>query len=167
MLTDLPKWIDPKLLASQNQRLQGKVALAELSRVHDRLQEYKLGEVTIDWLFSLDEKRRPTIQGQLQTELIIQCQRCLQPISWSLDVPTGLIFLQYEPTFAEEFPSGFEAVQLEEIPLSLLALIEDEIILALPIVATHDTCHTNDYQMTADFTYRNNPFQQSLSTLRK
>ena len=89
------------------------------------------------------------IEGHVEGELQIVCQRCLGamplPINsdWQLAVVTG--FQQ-----AEQLPEEYDPLLVEEDTIVLRDLIEDELILAVPSAARHepDQCATQitDYQ---------------------
>jgi uncharacterized protein len=77
---------------------------------------------------------------QAQTALSLCCQRCLQPMTVELDVRSAFLFVQGEE-LAEQLDEHCEDNVLAITPsLDLLTLIEDELILALPLVPRHDVC---------------------------
>ena len=144
MLTGLPEFVAPIQLAKQHQILKGNIPLEKMTRIHSSLNEVK-GEVHFDWQFSMDDEQHPIVNGTLQTKLPMICQRCLQPMLYSLDVEIALLI-----TFAEEedVPLGYEMLILtNHQPISLIQLVEDELVLALPIVPKHDTCPYNEYAL--------------------
>jgi uncharacterized protein len=158
MLKDLPTWIDPKCLAVARENLNGHIAFAQMERLRHSLCDVQ-GDAHIDWLFATDNKQRPTIFGRVQAQLPMLCQRCLQPMYWAIDKRVALVVLTHEPTENDELPTGYEAITLTSTPVSLKSLIEDELILALPITAAHQACPSNEYKLPAeDLTFRNNPF---------
>ena len=161
MFKELPAFIDPKRLASQGTNLKGVVALAQMSRLADMLCGIAQGEAQIDWLFALDDKLRTTINGRLQTQMTLLCQRCLQPMLYPVDVQVALI-VQTEEQDDDEL-IGYEPIILNSTQVSLVKLIEDELILAIPIIAKHTICPSNDYQLDENISennkIRNNPFQ--------
>jgi len=161
MLEDLPTLIDPKHLAFQGYHLKGSVALEQMSRMTDVLCEVA-GNVVIDWLFTTDEQQRPIIQGYIQTQLSLQCQRCLQPMLWPIHAKVALMVLKEGQT-EDDLPLGYETLTLTNTPISLPTLIEDELILALPIVVKHMVCSSNEYQLNKSqlekSRLKNNPFQ--------
>jgi len=144
MLKDLPTLIEPKQLALETRHLKGKIALAQI------------------WLFAQDEKGRPTIQGDMQAPLSVLCQRCLQPMRWVCNTKVALIILTDEQIENEKLPVGYEAITLTSTQVSLIRLVEDELILALPIVTMHKKCPSNEFQLAESLlennTYKNNPF---------
>lgn len=80
------------------------------------------------------------LELQARTALQLTCQRCLQPMTVPLAVRSGLRFVRGE-TQAEALDEDSDDDVLALMPsLDLLALIEDELILALPLVPRHEVC---------------------------
>jgi uncharacterized protein len=150
MLNDLPTFIDPAQLAHHHSRLKGHVTLAQMTRVHGSLSDIQ-GDVFIDWQFDMDRKYRITINGQIQTQLIMLCMRCMQPMPWTIDAKTTLILLN-DGQSPDEIPDDYESISLTTTPTSLISLIEDELILALPLVARHTVCPSNEYLFSESIT---------------
>ena len=163
MSEELPTLIDPQYLALQGSRLQGKISLARLVRLHDSLS--KIGQndaVYIDWLFANDAQNRPTINGYTQIQLPLVCQRCLQTMLLPLKTEIALLFLTNNVK-ENDLPNDYEVFTLASVPISLITLVEDELILALPIVTVHEKCSLNEHLLPNDFALnytvqKNNPF---------
>ena len=167
MLNDLPTFIDPSQLAHSHHRLTGQVALAQMTRIHDRLSDIQ-GDVLIDWQFGIDDKHRTKIDGYIKTQFIMLCMRCMQPMSWTIDAKTALILLK-DGQSSDDIPDDYEGISLTITPISLTSLIEDELILALPLVARHTVCPSNEYVLSENVTEPltpSNPFH-ILSELKK
>ena len=80
------------------------------------------------------------LQLHASTVMQLTCQRCLQPMTVPLEVQPRLRFVQGE-TQAEALDEHSDEDVLALTPaLDLLALIEDELILALPLVPCHEVC---------------------------
>lgn len=75
-----------------------------------------------------------------QTEVWLTCQRCLQPFEQALSVDTRVRFVRDEAQ-AETLDAELEDDVLA-LPrwLDMRALIEDELLLALPLVPRHEHC---------------------------
>ncbi|EDN67673.1 conserved hypothetical protein [Beggiatoa sp. PS] len=146
MLKELPTFIDPKHLALISSHLTGGVALEQMSRLHDLLCEVT-GKVYIDWLFGLDDKQRPIIKGEMKAQVSALCQRCLQPMLIPINTKTALVIFFSEPRQDEQLLPNYESIILTKTPVSLITLVEDEVILALPQIAKHDKCPSNEYQL--------------------
>jgi len=71
---------------------------------------------------------------------MFECQRCLQPVALPLDVRRRVRFVAGEET-AARLDEELDDDVLALVPrLDLPALIEDELLLALPLVPRHDEC---------------------------
>lgn len=80
-----------------------------------------------------------TLEGEADVPL--QCQRCLQPLTETLGFERRFRFVATEELAAElDEDSDDEDVLALPARLDLRALLEDELILALPIVPRHDEC---------------------------
>jgi len=167
MTKDLPIFVDPIALAEKSVVLQGFIPLKSMSRLAESLS-HNAGQAYIDWTFSLDDQQRLLIQGTVQAELSMECQRCLETLSLALNIAVALMTLHPHQTEAELLPN-FEVLNLDSVPLLLSALVEDELILALPLVAMHEKCSPPLYAMSQESDFieeRHNPFQ-ILSKLKK
>ena len=73
----------------------------------------------------------------MEAELELRCERCLEPVKQHIesDFRFGLIASEDE---ADLLPREFEPLLVSESEQSLLELVEDELLLSLPIVARHD-----------------------------
>jgi len=76
----------------------------------------------------------------VKTEVRLECQRCLQPMTQPLRIDRRFFFVPGEAA-AEALDADSEDDVLALTPaLDLQALVEDELLLALPIVPRHDVC---------------------------
>lgn len=75
-----------------------------------------------------------------QTEVSLQCQRCLMPLRQALDVHRSFLFVT-DAAEAERLDEDSEDdVLVLARNLDLAELVEDELILAMPLVPRHETC---------------------------
>ena len=79
----------------------------------------------------------PCLDGHVQAELELRCERCLDPVKQHIesDFRFGLIDSEDE---AGLLPKEFEPLLVSDGEQSLLQLVEDELLLSLPIVAKHE-----------------------------
>lgn len=100
-------------------------------------------EVTLQFL--RDEARRPVVKGHIEASLRVMCQRCMRPMDLDLRLNVSLGIVQSEEQ-AERLPEEMDPLLVDEEPVWIADLIEDELILGLPVVATHPAdspdCHT-------------------------
>jgi uncharacterized protein len=131
-------------------RLQGAWILAELPRLQACGQPegaaHDFAPVPVSWAAAGEV--RPARGGgeemwlDLQAEacIALQCQRCLQPMQQALKVHRWIRFVRDEAE-AERLDEELEDDVLALTSrLNLRDLVEDELILALPLVPRHDAC---------------------------
>ena len=139
----LPSTIRPLKLARQQGKLKGYLPLQQLpALVADCVDDQ--GRVEAD--LQLDMQRRwPVMTGKARATLKMTCQRCLEPVEIAISTDIALGFVQSEEALAE-LPEHLEPFLLEEEEVPLADLLEQEMILALPIVAYHAECEPASYQ---------------------
>lgn len=140
-----PRRCDLRTLARLGQQLQGETTLPELPRLAASVEAAGQA-LPVAWQ-ARGEERTP-LGGEPQTWLHLQanaevqliCQRCLQPMPVPLQVQRSFLFVRDEAT-AEQLDEEMEDdVLVLPRQLDLLELLEDELILALPIVPRHERC---------------------------
>jgi uncharacterized protein len=82
------------------------------------------------------------IRLQLQARATVwqTCQRCLEPVAETLDIDRSLRFVAGEDEAARLDEDSEEDVLALTRTLDLVSLVEDELILALPLVPRHEAC---------------------------
>lgn len=141
MSKGLPELVFPLQLARSGRSLQGRIPVARMERLAESLYS-AVGEMAIELRFRRGDKGCLCVEGLIQGELRLVCQRCLESLPWlaHCEVRLGLI---PTATAQESLEPGYEPlVAHEDGPLPLTPLIEDELILALPIAPMHpeDQC---------------------------
>lgn len=133
----LPDRIDPWQLAAENGRLDGELRLAALPRLA-ALLEHADGTVSVALAAGVDEQGLRFVEGSLQTEVELICQRCLGPLRLPLRVAVSLALIraESEPEFAR-LPSQREPLLAAGADLAVADLVEDELLLALPQIPRH------------------------------
>ena len=121
-------------LARHAMTLQGKVPLSELRHVAETTLHSE-GWVTFYFSFALDHDGRMAIEGSLDVVLSLQCQRCCQPMELTLQVSPRLVAVSEEE--ADHLDEDTEALVLSGEPLQLGHLIEEEILLHMPLIPRH------------------------------
>lgn len=164
MSEELPHSIDPLRLAHQHRLIHGKFPLAAMTRVCESLCATE-GDVLFELMFSLDESHRPMIRGWIKTALPMICQRCLQPMRWEIDASVALMILSDEAD-EENLPDDVDALTLHTTTIPLQELVENELILAIPLVPKHEVCPRNDYTLVENEAHDPNPFAV-LKNLKK
>ena len=131
---------DPFRFAAEGRSLAGEVAVVRLGRLGDVLTD-DAGMVTYRIDGRLDAERRPQLRVTAQGVLNLRCQRCLGAIAWPLDLDVVLQPVRAgQPIPDEELESDeFDAIEVGD-GLDVVGMVEDEILLALPIAPRHENC---------------------------
>ncbi len=110
------------------------------------------------------EGRIAVAEVSVAAEVTLLCQRCLAPLSWPL-ASTGRAALVASAAEADQVPETLESVLAPEYRISIRDLVEEELLLALPLVPRHENAECAGARpATAEDTHR--PFGQ-LSELFK
>ncbi len=148
MLRELPLTVDAHKLAKQGTNLSGVLRLANLLRIADLL-ENKSGQLMIDLRFEISHDHLHYVHGQISGDIEIQCQRCMEAMSIVVD-NQFVLGLMDNPEIAKRLPENIEPIYLDQGELDISGMIEDELILALPLIAMHDLdeCAARDHMQS-------------------
>jgi uncharacterized protein len=91
--------------------------------------------VTIKLQFAKLDKR-PTIHGEMQAEVELVCQRCMQNMRYPLQEAFDLMLIETEAEMAA-VPETHEPWIANALHLNVLELVEEQLLLALPLIAKH------------------------------
>jgi uncharacterized protein len=133
----LPILIDPVYLVGRQSELKGQLPLSDFSRLLESLVVSQ-GSVEINIAFSKEGDVK-AIVGHIKTELFVQCQACLKPISLLIDKDFRLGIVRSDEQ-AGRLPALYEPLLYDSEQIVLSELIEDELILAVPDIPTHGNC---------------------------
>jgi uncharacterized protein len=133
---NLPEKINPYRFAEARNQLHGVLHVKDMSRLRQSLADDS-GEIKIDLQFGVDEQGISFLRGQLETQLTLQCQRCMETFVYEIvgNFLSGIVKSEEE---AKELPEIYEPVIAAEGELVIQDMIEDELIVSLPIVPRHD-----------------------------
>lgn len=159
----IPPHVDPRKLADRGVTLKGESQLAEFARLSDALADSQ-GTVSTELVFERDERGAVVIRSALDVEVKMICQRCLELVALPIHSECDYAVVK-EGANTQSVPKGYDVLEVGEEPLDLLGLIEDELLLALPIVPTHapEDCHQpsgliDEPEPSEDEVTRSNPF---------
>jgi len=161
----LPRQINALQFAQQGKELSGSLPLKSMMRLIPSLLDDS-GKVAFNLRFGIDEEGIRYIRGRLTTRLQLLCQRCLKPMEYDIndELVLGIILSHAQ---AQTLPKHYEPLLVTGEPQELLPLIEDELIVRLPIVAMHENeeCKLKTLQTKIKADNGNNPFTK-LSQLK-
>jgi uncharacterized protein len=145
----LPVHIDPMRFAETGRELKGRIALSEMERFSAALLDSS-GTAEAEFQFGIDHEGIHYMRGHIRTEVTVECQRCLQ--SLPLQLEAELLLAIVSENDERELPSNYEPLVAGKEPIFLRDIIEDELILSLPIVPKHaeGQCPTDMNKMAED-----------------
>lgn len=120
--------------------LEREVPVSDLPRLHDLLAEIS-GGVSYRVEGVKGERGQAQLRLQVWGRLPLSCQRCLRAIDFDLEVDS---LLQLVPEGVELSQEELEDDTRDFLPvdgdLNIVELVEDEILLALPVAPRHEKC---------------------------
>ena len=166
----LPQLIDPRKFADQGIQIDGETSIGNLPR----LAEYRDSNhemVTVSLQFGRDEDDRRRITGTVNASLAMPCQRCLEPVTYQIEAHVDLVMVWDEEQM-KALPEHLDPMMVSEEKMPLADLLEEEVLLAMPLVALHETCPTRLVEEQAEpesdsAEKRDNPFAVLAQLKRK
>ncbi len=136
----LPLTLDPVRAAQKYLDYQSVYTPELVERVADSVVSVD-SDVECIMSFAVDSQRLAVLQGTADVQVTLCCQRCNQPFPHAVHVSYCFSPVSNDEQ-AEALPEAYEPVDIDDFgEIDLLAVIEDEIILALPVVPVHDSEH--------------------------
>jgi uncharacterized protein len=137
--TTLPQYIDAQKWADREAAIDQVFPLAAFTRVCESTTHDK-GDVHVNVRMHRDAQNLIVLDGALTTRVSLTCQRCLEPVEADINASVEL-WLMRDETAAEQLPDEADyLLQDEEGRVALADVLEDELMLALPLVAAHEHC---------------------------
>ncbi len=138
MLTEpLPTTLDVRKAAVRGATVSGCVAVSKLDRLRPILASDN-ARVDAHFAFSRDEENRSVIALSLSAKVEVICQRCLQSMPIEISGENRLAIIGDDEQ-ARQLPARLEPLLVEGELCDLWTVVEDELMLNLPIVSYHET----------------------------
>ena len=134
MLNRLPEFIEPLNLADKRGSLKGQLPISSLKRLSELLYSDE-GFVTVSLFFNR-QGRLPIIAGTIEAELQLKCQNCLEALTWSVNHSVNLAIVSSIDQ-VNRLSEDFDPLLLEQESMLVKDLVEDEILLSLPVYPKH------------------------------
>ena len=133
LMSALPEVVDAWRMVNARRIFEGRLPLAAMSRLGDYLVDSE-GDADFRIEFGRDEFGVAFVEVRAQAALPLVCQRTLDRFSLTVGVEQRMGLIRDERDEAG-LPPGYEPVLLpEDGRLNPAELIEDELILAVPVV---------------------------------
>lgn len=148
MTQPLPNLVNSRALIERRADVTGRCAVAKMERLRSFLGNEQ-GDVEVTLAFGKSAEGRPVVTGSILGEVVLQCQRCLALMPWHVNAGVALALVESEDE-AKQIGESYDPRIVLEGKLSVHELVEDELILAMPLVARHpDGLCRSAYEMTA------------------
>lgn len=141
-----PQRLNLVVLARSGEHLSGQTALAELARLAADVPPQAPQVPAVSWQARAQFRAQPGGSDQLwlhlqaQAQVPLMCQRCLAPVVEPLEVDRWFRFVDTEAQAEAEDDEAEEDLLVMEPQFDLLSLLEDELLMSLPLVPMHERC---------------------------
>lgn len=157
MATPLHQYVSPPDLAERRQVIEYKGSIGEFERLAEiaatdlgeeqaapAAETWQAAPVAIRLQFAWADARRevPTVSGHVAAEMPAVCQRCLQAFRYPLENEVNAAIVaagKDQQELADE--TGADIWEVEQNKLRLADLVEEALIMAMPLAPTHGEDH--------------------------
>lgn len=166
----IPLQADPRRFADRALTFTGVWPVSSLLRLVELLNDSD-GEVQISLSFSRDEQKLPVVEMALSAQVNMLCQRCLDKVCLPVSGKYGYAVVR-PGSDTSLLPDAYDIIELGDEPLDVQTLVEEELLLCLPIVPRHpegECKHPEGYvepELSGEDVKKSNPFSV-LAQLRK
>lgn len=140
-----PQRLDVRRFAENGAELEASAELQQFVRLSAETQGLA-GSVPVHWHARGEMHNRHHVHPQIwvhleaDTTLPLVCQRCLNPVDVTLNVSRSFRFVPDEATAAAEDDETEEDLLALSRSFDLLELVEDELLMEVPVAPRHEVC---------------------------
>jgi uncharacterized protein len=129
--------LDSVTFARDAGELAGTAAIIDLSRLHDTVFD-RSGEIAYRLTGAVNKDGIASLRLEVSGELVLACQRCLGPVKFSLRSVRDFELVPAGQALGDPAEEASDMERIHADPrLDVPGLVEEEIILCLPMVAAH------------------------------
>lgn len=145
--------VSPSNFAEKSRCWEGNTPVGNFERL---AQEFVNPQAQLQYRIcgELDARGRPRLRSRILGGLQVECQRCLKPLDVSVD-SEHVLYLARDEGEAERLETALANEALEVIvvgqTLDLATVVEDEVLLSLPLMLVHDEC-AHEYERVGSAT---------------
>ena len=155
----LPRRYQVHKEVARNGYFEGEITLSALGRLSEFLHpdSSTQNKVLLKFEFTKNEFDMATISGELETCLELECQRCLGKMELPINVDFRLMVDASDELVRE---SSIDTLYSDDGFIDINEVVEDELILAIPLVASHEdqACNKHWLASEAEAVASENPF---------
>ena len=137
---------------------RGVIESSTLERLRGKLEDDQ-NNILVEFEFSDNDYGHPVLTGQMETSLSVKCQRCLKSMKMPMKLAFNLLIDAIDEIAIE---SSLETIYSKDGTIDIYEVVEEELILGLPLVAMHEDSSCNKFwgpqDESPDLALRENPF---------
>lgn len=140
-----PSRLNLQALAEDAQPWSGTTLLKDLARLAQETQGLSPVDA-VQWQLRGELRPQPDGEDRIwlhlmaQVSLPLTCQRCMGPVATSVVIDQWYRFVETEEIASAEDDESEEDLLVMAPQFDFLALLEDELLMALPLVPMHEVC---------------------------
>ncbi|MBX2857450.1 MAG: DUF177 domain-containing protein [Cellvibrionaceae bacterium] len=131
----LPRLLEPRKLVQLGAVFKGIVPGDLLSRLADAT--VALPQFRAELHFVLGDGGERLMRGKIHGPAVLQCQRCLEPMNYTLSAEFALAVV-WDEAQAMSLPKYLDPWIVTEQEADLYQILEEELLLSMPVVAYHE-----------------------------
>jgi uncharacterized protein len=137
--------LDVKGFADEGAKLSGVSPVQQHARLVAETQG-RGAQSPVSWSASGEMRNRQHVQPEIwlhlkaQVTLPLTCQRCLEPVEVPVSVERSFRFVSSEEMAAAQDDESEEDVLALSRSFDLVELVEDELLMEIPLAPRHETC---------------------------
>jgi len=166
----IPPHIDIQHAAQAGLHLSGHNLLSNYERLAQEAQGLGV-ENHLDWTAQLELRQdaagqaTPWLHLTVSTAMPQTCQRCLGPVDIAITIDRRFRFVESEAVAEAQDDASEEDLLVTSREFDLAGLIEDEVLMDLPLIGRHEVCPVAPKLAVADADFevaseKPNPFAQ-------
>ena len=122
--------VSPRDYARNNRRWRGEIPITSFERLaHEIAADSKFVEVQL--VFSRDENNQIRMQGYAAVTAGVACHRCAESVQTMIHADIDVRIVGSDDT-ARQLAQDSDVIVIEDNPVSVSELIEDDLILSIP-----------------------------------
>lgn len=133
MSRDFPDWIDPDKAAAAGREFSGTVPLSRLARLEGMIADPADAEIGFELVFGHDDQRQVRVEVAVSGAVPLRCQRTLKVFEHPIE-SRSVVGIVPDDRTAQSLPEDYEPLLCADNKVEVVRLIEEEMLLALPLV---------------------------------
>ncbi len=115
-------------------------------------------KVVANLTFYIENNKIPCVEGSVELDVALECQRCLDEVKLNLNPTFKLAFIIHENQ-AEDLDPSFETILNADDEFSAIEFITDEVLISIPMIPMHShECQSYKDKSPEIEQERENPF---------